>query len=77
MKVFRTIMWALILVLLTIAMFQAFAQLNTMTKMCYEQGDYKWVFKYIFDVPGYLPLNIALIGAYIIKLIEIWGKKDE
>ena len=77
MKIGKTIAWGVVLILLMIATFQTYAQFNTLTKMYYSQGSYDWVFKYIFGVPGYLPLNIALIGAYIIKLVEIWGKKDE
>ena len=77
MKVFRTIAWALILVLAIIAAFDLFAQAGGVNKLYFWGHDWKQMINYTFKVKGYVLTNIALIGAYIIKLIEIWRKKDE
>ena len=74
MKVFRTIMWALILVLAIIGVFYLFAQASGV--ISYDV-DLKVMINAVLKVKGYVLTNITLIGAYIIKLIEIWGKKDE
>lgn len=77
MKVFRTIMWALILVLSIIATFYLFTQVGGLNKIFSYQSELKAMINGVFRIKGYVLTNITLIGAYIIKLIEIWGKKDE
>lgn len=77
MKLGKTIAWALILILAIIATFYLFAQAGGVTKLYFWGNDWGLMFKNTFKVKGYVLTNIALIGAYIIKLVEIWGKKDE
>ena len=72
MKVFRTIMWALILVLSIIGVFYLFAQASGV--ISYDVG-LKVMINAVLKVKGYVLTNIALIGAYIVKLIEIWGEE--
>lgn len=77
MKVGKTIAWALILILAIIATFDLFSQAGGVTKLYFWGREWNQMINYTFKVKGYVLTNIALIGAYIIKLVEIWGKKDE
>ena len=77
MKLFRTIARSLTLILLLIATFDLFSQAGGVTKLYFWGNDWGLMLKNTFAVKGYVLANTALIGAYIIKLVEIWGKKDE
>lgn len=77
MKIFKTIAWATLLILGMIIAFIIFCRFNQMALMHFNQKQYDLALQYTFSVKGYILTNLTLIGAYIVKLIEIWGKEDE
>ncbi len=77
MKPRLTISWGIILVVAIIAVFLTFCNLDSIASMYYREHQIGLAIRYCFSIRGYILTNVTLIGAYIMKLIEIWGKEDD